>query len=132
MRVGSENSTGPIWAKFHDPRCTALGHFLRWVSLDELPQLWHVVTGKMSLVGPRPERPVFVEQFGAEMSGYKLRHTIKAGLTGWAQINGWRGDTSIEKRLEYDLEYINIWSPLLDLKIIWRTIMGGFLNRRES
>jgi putative colanic acid biosynthesis UDP-glucose lipid carrier transferase len=132
MRVGSELISGPIWARVNDPRCTPLGHFLRWISLDELPQLWNVVTGKMSLVGPRPERPVFVEKFRAELPGYNQRHTVKAGLTGWAQINGWRGDTSIEKRLEFDLAYINTWSPLLDLKIILRTVTGGFLNRSES
>ena len=132
MRVGSEVISGPIWARVNDPRCTPLGHFLRWISLDELPQLWNVVTGKMSLVGPRPERPVFVEKFEAELPGYNLRHTVKAGLTGWAQINGWRGDTSLEKRLECDLAYINTWSLLLDLKIIWRTAIGGFLNRSES
>jgi exopolysaccharide biosynthesis polyprenyl glycosylphosphotransferase len=129
MRADAESETGPVWARNRDPRCTRLGTFLRKTSIDELPQLWNVIKGEMSLVGPRPERPVFVEQFGRELPRYMLRHTVKGGITGWAQVNGWRGNTSISKRLEHDLDYIQNWSPLLDLKILWRTLAGGFLNR---
>ena len=112
-----------------DPRRTAIGAFLRTLSLDELPQLWNVLRGDMSLVGPRPERPCFIEDFKREIPRYALRHKIKAGMTGWAQVNGMRGNTSIEKRIELDLYYIENWSILLDLKILLRTVCGGFLSR---
>jgi lipopolysaccharide/colanic/teichoic acid biosynthesis glycosyltransferase len=108
---------------------TPLGRFLRRSNLDELPQLWNVLRGDMSLVGPRPERPVFIEEFRRRIPRYHLRHKIKAGITGWAQINGLRGQTSIEKRIEFDLYYIENWSLLLDLKILARTLAGGFLSR---
>ena len=103
MRADAEADSGPVWERADDPRRTALGAWLRRRSLDELPQLVNVLRGEMSLVGPRPERPVFVESFRRKLPGYMLRHKVKAGMTGWAQINGWRGDTSLEKRLEYDL-----------------------------
>jgi Undecaprenyl-phosphate glucose phosphotransferase len=128
MRVGAEEETGPVWASQDDPRCTPLGRFLRRYDLDELPQFWNVFKGEMSLVGPRPERPFFVEQFKHRFPQYMLRHKVKAGITGWAQVNGWRGNTSIEKRIEYDLYYIENWSVRLDLKIMWLTVLRGLLK----
>jgi len=125
----AERDTGPIWAREDDPRCTPVGRFLRRSNLDEIPQLWNVFCGDMSLVGPRPERPFFVEQFKQRMPQYMLRHKVKAGLTGWAQVNGWRGNTSIEKRIEYDLYYIENWSVMLDLKIMWLTLVKGFFDK---
>ena len=125
----AERDTGPIWAREDDPRCTPVGRFLRRSNLDEIPQLWNVFCGDMSLVGPRPERPFFVEQFKQRMPQYMLRHKVKAGLTGWAQVNGWRGNTSIEKRIEYDLYYIENWSVMLDLKIMWLTVVKGFFHK---
>jgi Undecaprenyl-phosphate glucose phosphotransferase len=125
MPVNAEDRTGPVWAQDDDPRATALGRFLRHWDLDELPQFWNVLLGEMSVVGPRPERPFFVEQFKHRIPQYMLRHKVKAGLTGWAQVNGWRGNTSLEKRIEYDLYYIENWSLRLDLKIIWLTVVRG-------
>jgi Undecaprenyl-phosphate glucose phosphotransferase len=129
MRVDAERDTGPVWARPDDPRRTGLGVFLRRWSLDELPQLWNVLKGEMSLVGPRPERPSFVEEFRRRVPGYMLRHKVKAGITGWAQVNGWRGNTSIEKRIEYDLYYIERWSLAFDLKILLQTFWYGVRNR---
>jgi Undecaprenyl-phosphate glucose phosphotransferase len=129
MHVDAEAATGPVWARPGDPRRTWLGAFLRRTSLDELPQLFNVLRGEMSLVGPRPERPTFVEEFRRRVPGYMLRHKVKAGITGWAQINGWRGNTSIEKRIEYDLYYIERWSIAFDLKILLQTLWLGFRNR---
>jgi Undecaprenyl-phosphate glucose phosphotransferase len=126
MREDAEAETGPVWARLDDPRRTPLGGFLRRFSLDELPQLVNVLRGEMSLVGPRPERPVFVEEFRRNVPGYMLRHTVKAGMTGWAQINGWRGNTSLEKRIEYDLYYIERWSPAFDVQILIQTLWRGF------
>ena len=128
MRADAENGSA-VWSSRNDPRCTRLGTLLRRLSLDELPQLWNVLRGQMSLVGPRPERPVFVEQFRRSLPLYMLRHRVKAGLTGWAQVHSLRGDSSVEDRLEYDLFYIKNWSLGLDLKILWLTLRGGFLNR---
>ncbi|MBI2371225.1 MAG: undecaprenyl-phosphate glucose phosphotransferase [Deltaproteobacteria bacterium] len=129
MPVDAEAETGPVWAVPHDPRRTALGRWLRRLSLDELPQLWNVLRGDMSLVGPRPERPVFIEQFRGSVPRYMLRHTMKAGITGWAQVNGWRGQTSLEKRIEYDLYYIEHWSLGFDLKILALTLVRGLFSR---
>jgi len=129
MRVDAEDSTGAVWAKKDDDRRTPMGAFLRATSIDELPQLWNVVRGEMSLVGPRPERPVFVDKFRDEVPHYMLRHKVKAGITGWAQVNGWRGDTSLESRIECDLYYIRNWSYSLDLKILWMTVWKGFVNK---
>ena len=126
MYFGAEDDTGPVWARDDDPRCTPVGRWLRKLDLDELPQLWNVLRGDMSLVGPRPERPYFVEQFKHRIPQYMLRHKVKAGITGWAQVNGWRGNTSLEKRIEYDLYYIENWSVGLDLKILWLTVVRGF------
>jgi len=129
MRADAERETGAVWAKPGDERRTLLGALLRQTSLDELPQLFNVLKGEMSLVGPRPERPVFVEEFRRKVPGYMLRHKMKSGMTGWAQVNGWRGDTSIEKRIECDLYYIENWSLGLDLKIMWLTLWKGFVSR---
>jgi Undecaprenyl-phosphate glucose phosphotransferase len=129
MHVDAEAQTGPVWARPEDPRRTGFGGFLRRHSLDELPQLVNVLRGEMSLVGPRPERTRFVEEFRRKVPGYMLRHKVKAGITGWAQINGWRGNTSIEKRIEYDLYYIERWSLGFDLRILIRTFWLGFFNR---
>ena len=128
MRTDAE-SEGAQMATAGDARRTPVGAFLRRTSLDELPQLFNVLRGDMSLVGPRPERPVFIEEFKRQIPKYHLRHKVKAGITGWAQINGLRGQTSIQKRIEYDLYYIENWSLLLDLKILVRTALGGFLSR---
>lgn len=132
MRIGAEYENGssqPGWTVKDDPRVTLLGKFLRSTSIDELPQLWNVFVGDMSLVGPRPERDFFVQKFRNEIPAYMLRHKMKSGITGWAQINGWRGDTSIQKRVECDLYYINNWSIWLDLKIIFMTFTKGFVNK---
>ena len=129
MRVDAEDVTGPIWAREDDPRCTPVGRFLRQWDFDELPQIWNVLKGDMSIVGPRPERPFFVDQFKHRFPQYMLRHKVKAGITGWAQVNGWRGNTSLEKRIEFDLYYIENWSVSLDLKIMWMTLFRGVLTR---
>lgn len=126
MRVDAEQTTGPVWASRDDDRCTPLGRFMRQHSLDELPQLFNVLRGDMSLVGPRPERGVFIEKFRKQIPNYCQRHQVKAGMTGWAQINGWRGNTSLRKRLEFDLYYIANWSLWLDLKILVLTLFRGF------
>jgi Undecaprenyl-phosphate glucose phosphotransferase len=129
MSVDSEQQTGPVWARKGDGRCTPLGSFLRKTSLDELPQLWNVLMGDMSLVGPRPERPVFIAQFRKTIPNYMARHSVKAGITGWAQVHGWRGNTSLRKRIQYDLYYITHWTPWLDLRILWLTVVRGFVHK---
>jgi len=129
MPVGAERETGPVWAQAADPRRTPIGSFLRRFSLDELPQFVNVLRGEMSVVGPRPERPVFVERFRQTVPGYMLRHKVKSGITGWAQVNGLRGNTSLEKRIEFDLEYIERWSFWLDLKIIGLTVVRVLFDR---
>jgi lipopolysaccharide/colanic/teichoic acid biosynthesis glycosyltransferase len=129
MKIDAEDETGAVWARPDDNRRTVLGTILRSTSLDELPQLWNVIRGDMSLVGPRPERPVFVHKFRKDIPNYMLRHKVKAGITGWAQINGWRGNTSLDRRIECDLYYIRNWSYLLDWKIITLTLWKGFINK---
>jgi Undecaprenyl-phosphate glucose phosphotransferase len=129
MRVDAEQQSGAVWARKDDPRRTRLGTFLRQTSLDELPQLFNVVRGDMSLVGPRPERPVFIQHFSKTVPSYMARHRVKAGITGWAQVHGWRGNTSLRKRLQYDLYYITHWTPWLDLRILWMTVLHGIVNR---
>ncbi len=129
MRADAEDKTGAVWARETDDRRTVLGTILRKTSLDELPQLWNVLCGEMSLVGPRPERPVFVHKFRKEIPHYMLRHKVKAGITGWAQVNGWRGNTSLRRRIECDLYYIQNWSLALDLKILTLTLWKGFVNK---
>jgi len=129
MYDDAEAETGPVFASEQDPRRTPVGRLLRRSNTDELPQLWNVLRGDMSIVGPRPERPLFVAQFKDKIPSYMLRHKVKAGITGWAQVNGWRGNTSIEKRIEYDLYYIENWSVRLDLKIMWLTVLRGFFHK---
>ncbi|MGE4584346.1 MAG: undecaprenyl-phosphate glucose phosphotransferase [Sphaerochaeta sp.] len=116
------------WTEENDPRVTRIGRFLRKTSLDELPQLFNVIGGSMSLIGPRPERPELVEKFNTEIPGYRMRHRAKAGISGWAQVNGWRGNTSLERRIEFDLYYIRNWSLLFDMKIVLFTFFRGFVN----
>jgi lipopolysaccharide/colanic/teichoic acid biosynthesis glycosyltransferase len=129
MTRDAEDETGPVWASPADPRKTRLGAFLRRTSLDELPQLWNVLVGDMSLVGPRPERPVFIERFRSEIPGYMFRHKVKAGLTGWAQVRGWRGNTSLHQRIEHDIFYIQNWSLGLDVRILIMTLWRGWMGR---
>jgi exopolysaccharide biosynthesis polyprenyl glycosylphosphotransferase len=127
MKVGADKVSQ--WTVEGDSRTTKFGAFLRKTSLDELPQLWNIFKGEMSIVGPRPEQPNFVIEFKKEIPNYMLRHRMKAGLTGWAQIHGFRGDTDLTKRIEYDLEYIRMWSIWLDLKIILLTMYKGLFNK---
>lgn len=129
MKMDAEKETGAVWAKADDPRRTRFGTFLRKTSLDELPQFFNVLKGDMSIVGPRPERPVFIEEFRRNIPRYMLRHKMKAGITGWAQVNGLRGDTNLKKRIEYDLYYIENWSLSLDIKIMWLTLWKGLINK---
>jgi len=132
MRANAEATTGPVWAIRDDPRRTRVGTFLRHWSIDELPQIWNVLTGDMSLIGPRPERPAFVHEFKHKIPQYMLRHRVKAGITGWAQVHGWRGNTSIKKRLQYDLYYIENWSLGLDLRILWMTLRTYLYDLRQN
>ncbi|MEK8131071.1 undecaprenyl-phosphate glucose phosphotransferase [Paenibacillus filicis] len=129
MKVQSDNSSDTKWTTENDPRKTKLGTFLRKTSLDELPQFFNVLFGHMSVVGPRPERPFFVDQFKEEIPKYMVKHHIRPGITGWAQSNGLRGDTSIEDRIQYDIFYIENWTFLFDIRIIWKTIINGFINK---
>ncbi|MDE2508006.1 MAG: sugar transferase [Planctomycetota bacterium] len=129
MRTDAENSTGPIWAADHDARCTRVGSWLRRSNIDELPQLLNVLRGDMSLVGPRPERPIFVERFRDDWPDYDLRHSVPGGMTGWAQVHGWRGRTSLRKRLQYDLDYIQRWTFWFDFKILFMTVQHVFQGK---
>ena len=128
MPVDAEAVSGPVWSQAGETRATPVGAFLRRTSLDELPQFFNVLRGDMSVVGPRPERPTLIEDFRHQIPGYMLRHKTKAGITGWAQVHGWRGDTSLEKRIEFDLYYIQNWSLWLDLKIMALTVTRGFVH----
>ena len=121
MHTDAEKETGPVWTVENDPRRTRIGPFLRYTNIDELPQLWNVLRGDMSLIGPRPERPHFVEKFKEDIDRYMWRHVSKPGMTGWAQVNGLRGNTSIEERIKYDLYYLENWSLAFDFKILLRT-----------
>ena len=129
MPVTAEKDSGAVWAKKGENRATPIGRILRRTSLDELPQFVNVLKGDMSVVGPRPERPIFIKDFKEHIPRYMQRHKMKAGITGWAQVNGWRGNTSLEKRIQHDLYYIQNWSLLLDVKIMLMTVWKGFVNR---
>lgn len=129
MTIEAEKETGPVWAAKNDSRRTSIGTFLRKTSIDELPQFFNVIKGDMSIVGPRPEREFFIQQFRNKIPKYMLRHKMKAGITGWAQISGWRGNTSLEKRIEYDLYYIENWSIWFDFEIMLLTIWRGLVNK---
>ena len=129
MEVQPKEQEKKAWTVKNDPRVTGIGKLMRRTSIDELPQLFNILKGDMSLVGPRPERPFFVEKFREESPRYKVKHQVRPGLTGWAQVNGYRGDTSIRKRIEYDLYYIENWSVGLDIKILFMTFFKGFVNK---
>ena len=129
MPIDAEKETGAVWAKTGENRATKIGSFMRKTSLDELPQFINVLQGTMSIVGPRPERPELIENFKNEIPYYMKKHMVKAGITGWAQINGWRGNTDLKKRIEYDLYYIEHWSLWLDIRIILLTIFKGFIDK---
>jgi Undecaprenyl-phosphate glucose phosphotransferase len=129
MRVAPPGESYTRWTVKDDPRCTRVGKLLRQTSLDELPQFLNVLKGDMSVVGPRPEGPILVQRFMQSVGNYNRRHYLKVGITGWAQVNGWRGDTSIEKRVEYDLYYVRHWTPTFDLLIVLLTLFRGFANK---
>ena len=129
MYVQTEEEERKGWTHKDDPRITKIGRFLRKTSLDEFPQLFNVLKGDMSLVGPRPERPQYVEKFREEIPRYMIKHQVRPGMTGWAQVNGYRGDTSIRKRIEHDLYYIENWTIGLDIKILFLTVFKGFINK---
>lgn len=129
MEIQKQSAEKKAWTTLNDPRVTPIGKFIRKTSIDELPQLWNVLRGDMSLIGPRPERPYFVEKFKEEIPRYMIKHQVRPGLTGWAQINGYRGDTSIRKRIDCDLYYIENWSLGLDIKILFLTFFKGFINK---
>ena len=126
MRVTGTEDTG--WSTKNDPRKTKFGSFIRKFSIDELPQMFNVLAGQMSLIGPRPEVPFHVNHFKDEIPLYLVRQQVRPGITGWAQVNGLRGDTSIEERVKYDIWYIENWSLALDIKIVWKTVFGGLVN----
>lgn len=128
MPVDAESHSGPVWSNKDDNRATGFGSLLRKSSLDELPQLFNVLYGEMSLIGPRPERPMFVEKYKDEVPHYMKKHLVKAGLTGWAQVHGWRGNTCLHSRIEHDLYYIENWSLWLDIKIIFLTVFKGLVD----
>ena len=129
MTVQNEEDEKKEWTTKNDPRVTPIGKLIRRTSIDEMPQFWNILKGDMSLVGPRPERPQFVEKFRDEIPHYMIKHQVRPGLTGWAQVNGFRGDTSIEERIKCDLYYIENWTFWLDIKILFMTIFKGFVNK---
>jgi Undecaprenyl-phosphate glucose phosphotransferase len=132
MAVNAEAKTGPVWTVVNDQRKTRLGSILRATNLDELPQLVNVLRGEMSLVGPRPERPVFIDRFKESVPNYMARHSVKCGMTGWAQVHGWRGNTSLRKRVQYDLYYITHWNPLFDLRIMVLTVLHMVFGKQKN
>ena len=129
MKVQQSTEEVKGWTTRDDPRVTKIGKLLRRTSIDELPQLFNILKGDMSVVGPRPERPQFVDKFKEEIPRYMVKHQVRPGLTGWAQVNGYRGDTSIKKRIEYDIFYIENWTISFDVKIILMTFFTGFINK---
>ena len=132
MHEDAERDLGPVWSVRHDPRCTRPGYYLRRLGFDELPQLWNILRGDMSFVGPRPERPSFTDEFRGQYMNYDVRHSVQPGLTGYAQIHGWRGDTSVEERLRHDLYYVKNWSLTLDAYIFCMTALRGWTERTRS
>jgi lipopolysaccharide/colanic/teichoic acid biosynthesis glycosyltransferase len=132
MHPTAERDLGPVWSVPQDPRCTRIGGVLRRRGLDELPQLWNVLLGDMSLVGPRPERPEFAAEFLAEFPLYDVRQTVRCGITGYAQVHGWRGDTSVEMRLRHDLFYVDNWSLALDARILLLTVVHGWSQKTRN
>jgi exopolysaccharide biosynthesis polyprenyl glycosylphosphotransferase len=130
LRVDAE-ANGPQMTAKNDPRRTRLGAILRATNLDELPQLFNVLRGDMSIVGPRPERPVFVQKFARSIPNYNARHAVKAGITGWAQVNGWRGNSSLRKRVQFDLYYISHWNPVFDLRIMFLTVWRMLFSKQK-
>ncbi|MGH9374727.1 MAG: exopolysaccharide biosynthesis polyprenyl glycosylphosphotransferase, partial [Terriglobia bacterium] len=132
MKTGDSQESATRWTTENDPRCTGFGSFLRRTNLDELPQFMNVLRGDMSIVGPRPERPHFVQKFLEDVAQYNTRHYLKVGITGWAQVNGWRGDTSIARRVEHDLYYLRNWSLLFDFKIILLTVYRTFAANKNA
>jgi lipopolysaccharide/colanic/teichoic acid biosynthesis glycosyltransferase len=132
MQENAERDLGAIWSVPQDPRCTEIGYYLRRSGLDELPQLWNIVRGDMSLVGPRPERPEFTREFRKEHRDYDVRHSVRTGLTGYAQIHGWRGYTSLDERLRHDIYYVRNWSLALDLRILLMTLLRGWSERTRA
>jgi exopolysaccharide biosynthesis polyprenyl glycosylphosphotransferase len=129
MRIDMKEQGGAHWTEENDPRITKIGRLLRRTSLDEIPQFFNVIQGSMSLIGPRPERPELEKEFVKIIPGYNMRHRMKAGISGWAQVNGLRGNTSLEKRIEYDLYYIQKWSFMFDMRIVFLTFFKGFINK---
>jgi exopolysaccharide biosynthesis polyprenyl glycosylphosphotransferase len=132
MHENAERDLGAIWSVPGDPRCTRIGYYLRRLGLDELPQLWNVLRGDMSLVGPRPERPEFTRQFCREHQDYDVRHTVRPGITGYAQVHGWRGYTSLEERLRHDIHYVRNWSLRLDAYVLFLTLIRGWSAKTRS
>ncbi len=132
MQEHAERDLGAIWSVPRDPRCTKVGYYLRRTGLDELPQLWNIMRGEMSLVGPRPERPEFTREFRKEHREYDVRHTVRTGLTGYAQIHGWRGYTSLDERLRHDIYYVRNWSLTLDVYILGKTLLRGWSERTTT
>jgi exopolysaccharide biosynthesis polyprenyl glycosylphosphotransferase len=130
MKVDAE-AAGPQMTSAGDTRRTLLGSLLRMTNMDELPQLFNVLWGDMSLVGPRPERPVFVRKFSKTIPNYMARHAVKAGMTGWAQVNGWRGNSSLRKRIQFDLYYITHWNPYFDIRIMFLTIWRMLFQKQK-
>ena len=129
MTVQTDEEEKDKWTTKNDMRVTGVGSFMRKTSLDELPQLFNVIKGEMSLIGPRPERPFFVEKFKEEIPRYMVKHQVRPGMTGWAQVNGFRGDTSIRKRIDCDLYYIENWTFGFDIRILFLTVFKGFVNK---
>ena len=129
MKIPDDGDEKHQWTVRDDPRTTKFGSFIRKTSIDELPQLFNILKGDMSLIGPRPERPYFVEKFREEVPEYMIKHHVRPGMSGWAQVHGWRGNTSIKKRIEFDIYYVENWTLILDIKIFVMTLIKGLVNK---